>query len=108
MLRFDIDTTDHDFLEDLGAARIDGLTYTFRIDAAGPEVSWLSITIAFAVTAGAHFFAEWLKERLIRKAPHQIRMNNIDVSHNVGEITVIINKVIQQNDMDVTNDQHTE
>src|SRR5262249_14973094 len=102
MVRIDIDTTDPDFLKDLDAAHIEGLTRTFRFDAAAsPDVNWLSITIAFAVGTGAHFFAEWLKERLISKASHKTHMNNIDVSNNIGQISIIINNYIQQNDGDM-------
>src|SRR5262249_51323450 len=105
MVRIDIDTTDPDFLKDLDAARIEGLTYTFRMEASAPvDINWLSITIALAVTTGGHFFAEWLKERLIRRTPYQTRVNNIDVSQNVGQVTVIINNVIQQHDGDVAKD----
>jgi len=103
MLRLDIDTTDPDFLTDLDAAHIEGLTRTFRFDASAPtDLNWLSITITFAVTAGAHFFAAWLKERLVSKASNKTHMNNIDVSNNVGQVMVIINNVIQHKDGNVT------
>lgn len=95
MVPIDLDTTGPDFLTDLDAAHIEGLIRAFRFDAAAsPDVTWLSLTLAFAVGTGAHFFAEWLKERLLTKDSHKTRMNNIDISNNVGQITIIINNDI--------------
>lgn len=105
MARLDSDTTDPTCRQDLEAAHIEGLRATFRMEAvAAPAVRWLSRTLACAVTAGAPLFAAWLKERLRRHTPHQTRVNTMDVSHNVGQGTVIIHHVIQQHDREVKHD----
>ena len=105
MLSLDIDIASPGFLHDFQTVQIEGLTYTFRLDASAGDVSLLSITVHFATIMAAHLFAQWLHEYLVQKRPDKASINNIDVSQNPGQVNIIINQQIHYHQGDISNQE---
>lgn len=105
-LELSLVTDDKDFIKDLKAQAFKDITISTRVfttDSVPIEVKAFICRHILTILDGAAaaLFATWLKDRLRKKQPHKTVINGIDVSHDPGQVTIIINNIIQQNNVQI-------
>ncbi len=104
-LELNLRTDDKELMDELKAQNFKGITFStrhFTTDSMPTEIREFICTHAITIfdAAAGTLLASWLENRFKKKPARKTTINGIDVSKNSGQITIIINKFIQQNNTD--------
>lgn len=98
MKKTHISTRDEEFAEDLAALDIQGVEVFTRLTASVPTEMVFEYIIKFASEIAMQLFSKWLSERVVRKRPHDTRINGIQVSADNVKNLIVIQTISNEKD----------